>query len=196
MVAVTSSENGASAGTAGAEVGPAATGDSGPVEPTRRPSAASAAIAVCAAFAAVGALLPILSIGLGLTVVGAVSVVVGVAGTRRRYVTLGSGLQAAGIILAAVTGTAVLQIVIALGAAVVAWDVGQHAIGVGKQVGAGAVVMRGEIVRALASVAVVVATIAIATIIYSVVGGEYPVTALGSLLLAAVLFLVVLRMGG
>ncbi len=165
------------------------------VEPTHRPPRASVAIAVFAALAAVGALFPAVTVGLTLTVVGAVALAGGLAVARRRYVTLGSGLQAAGIGLAAVFGAPPAQVAIALGAAVVAWDISHHALGLGEQVGAGGVAMRAEVVRGLASTAVVAATIAVATAIYSAIGGEYPVTALGALLLAALLFLAVLRAG-
>ena len=77
--------------------------------------------------------------------------------------------------------------------AVVAWDVGQHAVGLGEQVGRAGPTVRAELVHAGTSLGIAGGTAGIAYLLFVAGAGNQPTTALVALLLAAVLIVLALR---
>jgi hypothetical protein len=163
------------------------------VRPEYAPPRAMAAVSAFAALAVAAALVPLLSVGLVTVLVGALSVGLGLIRGSQRSITVGAGLQFAGVGLAGVVGLAPIQVVIATGAALVAWDIGTHTVVLGQQLGATNATTRAQLVRGGGSLGAI-GTISIAVVVVFVAArGEYPVSALGALMAAAVVLLIVLR---
>lgn len=146
--------------------------------------------------ASVGAgLLALLSVGLysppALAVGGAGLILLVVALFRERgsdaAVTVGASGLFAGAILAGARGAPVAPVLVSATAAVVAWDVGSSAIGVGEQLGRDADTRRLETVHATASVLVGAVTAGVGYGLYRAGTGGRPVAALALLVVAAVL---------
>lgn len=163
------------------------------VRPAYAPPRATAAVSAFAALAVVAALVPLLSVGLVAALLGAVLVGLGLIRGSPRSVTAGAGLQFAGVVLAGAVGLAPVQAVIATGAAIVAWDVGTHTVVLGQQLGATDAAVRAQLVRGGSSLGGVGTISAAVVTVFVAARGEYPVSALGALMAAAVVLLVVLR---
>lgn len=116
--------------------------------------------------------------------------VAGVAVRRgsRRLLTLGTLVAFGGVVLAGTaTGASGTPRVLAAGAAtVVAWDVGENAVDVGRQLGRGARTVEIEAVHALTSALFATAVAAGAWILYGAVRGDAPTPAVVALIVAAV----------
>lgn len=108
---------------------------------------------------------------------------------------LGAGVATlvVALLLGGVLGTPAELLVIAAGATVLAWDVGDNALGVGEQLGRNARTDRLELVHAAASLAVAVVGSAVAYGVFRLAGGGRPVLAVVLLLLGATILVAVLR---
>lgn len=162
-------------------------------EITRRPALFSTSLAVLAAMCSVvsvalGSLTGLALAGPGLLVVG-----VGLLTGGRRTLGAGGTLLVGGVLLAGAQGAGAESLLFGLLTAVLAWDVGEHGIGVGEQLGREAETARLELVHAGASTVVGVVAAGIGYGAYIAATGGQPVTALVFLLLGAVILVSVLR---
>jgi hypothetical protein len=153
--------------------------------------------------ARVGSALSLLvgTVAVAATLAGGTAALVGLAGLgglavglRRgetRLVTLGASALFAGVVLAGVFGAPPEPVLLAAAATVVAWDVGEHAVGLGAQVGRDAGTGRAELVHASGSALVASAAAAAAYLAFQTLASQSLVAlillALGGLLIAALL---------
>lgn len=99
---------------------------------------------------------------------GAAAVTAGVARGSRRVVTVGALVSLVGIFLAGAFGVPPTASLFALAGTVLAWDIGQHGIGVGQQLGRAADTRRLELVHAGTSTLVVAGTAGIGYLVFTV----------------------------
>ncbi|WP_324756831.1 DUF7519 family protein [Haloarcula sp. GH36] len=78
---------------------------------------------------------------------GALVLAAGVLDARRRLVTLGAILQCGGVVVAGVTATGAIVLVVAVAAAVLAWDFGQYAVDLAESMTEDAITHNAELVR-------------------------------------------------
>ncbi|MFC6975626.1 hypothetical protein ACFQL1_14745 [Halomicroarcula sp. GCM10025709] len=78
---------------------------------------------------------------------GALVLAAGVLDTRRRLVTLGTVLQCAGVVLAGLTAAGAIVLVLAVAAALLAWDFGQYAVDLAESMADDAITHNAELVR-------------------------------------------------
>jgi len=126
--------------------------------------------------------------GLGLAIMGA-----GLAGGRRSLVTVGAAGQLVALFITGAAGVGTARVLVGIAAGVVAWDVAQHAVGLGEQIGRDAPSRRAELVHAGTSLGVAASTAGIAYLLFVAAAGNQPTTALVALLLAVVLIVLALR---
>jgi hypothetical protein len=165
-------------------------------EITRKPSPLGSSLSLLtatvglggAALGAPGALAPA---ALGVLLVG-----LGLVRVSRRLVTLGGAALFAGVVLAGVQGAPPESLLLSTLGAVLAWDVADHAIGVGEHLGREADTRRVELVHAATSLLVGVFGAGVCFATYVVAAGGQPVSALVLLLLGAVALVAALRGGG
>lgn len=167
--------------------------DVDPVTVDRRPAKLSGTLAVVGAALAALTAATASTTGLlvGLAGVALVAVGVGVGGTR----TLGLGAVFAFVaaLWGGVDGAGAPVVLVGVLGALLAWDLGEQAIDVGRQVGRSAPTRRGELGHAAASVAVG-ATAALAALgVYRVATGGLTTSTLAILGLAALLLIGALR---
>lgn len=112
---------------------------------------------------------------------------------RRRLVTIGAIVAGTGIVVAGVLGGPPEPLLVSAFCIVLAWDLAETAIDLGRTVGRTAPTRRFEAVHAAGSLAVGTVTIAVGYGTYLAVGGGQPVTALVLLLFGAVLLVSTLR---
>lgn len=115
-----------------------------------------------------------------------------VRGWRRAAVWAGI-LLFGGVVAAAVENAPTPVVLVGAGGAVVVWDLLDNAIGLGEQLGREADTRRTEVVHAAGSVALAFAVSAGSYGLYSLAGGEKPLSALVFLLVAVVALTSVLR---
>lgn len=158
----------------------------------RRPARRSRGLALVAASVAV--LTSILTVpGLGLGAAGFLGVLVGTLSPSRGLLDAGAAALGAGVLMsAAATPLAGLSLAGAV-AAVLAWDLGEHAIGLGEQLGREAPTRRGELAHAGASAGVGLATAVAGYVVYRVAWGGQPLAALLLLLFAALFLMLSVR---
>ncbi|WP_207592662.1 DUF7519 family protein [Halomontanus rarus] len=106
----------------------------------------------------------------------------------RARVTLGAAGLFLSVLVAGGFGTPAEVLLISMIGTLLAWDLGQHAIGLGEQVGSHSQTQRNEIVHASLSAMVATISAAIGYLVFATAGGGRPVSAL-ILLLVAVVFL-------
>lgn len=160
---------------------------------SRAPTLTSTIVTLVAAFLVCLTALP--TIGLVPTILGLVVLASGLLAGRRGLVTLGSAGQLVGLFIAGAGASNVttVRVLVGIAAAVVAWDVGQYAVGLGDQIGRTAPTRRAELVHAGTSLTIAAATAGIAYLLFVVAAGNQPTTALVALLCTAVLLVLVLR---
>jgi len=128
----------------------------------------------------------------GLAALGLPLLVLGAFGGRREAVSVGGLLVVGGAILGGVFGAPVPTVVAASAAAFVAWDVAEHGVGLGEQVGSDAHTRNAVVVHAAGSVLVAAVTTFVAVLVFTVGPSGRPLTALVLLLLGAVVIAVAL----
>lgn len=155
------------------------------------PRAALLPVAVAAAVA----LLPVSasSVGLAVGLAGAALLLLGTRDGRHVFVTVGGGALAVGVVLGAATGIDPVYALVGGVGTVVAYDAGEHAVGLGVDVGKHARVRQAMLVHvgSTASVSLLVATAAY--IVYQFGPSSLPLTALLTLLFGGVLLAYVLE---
>lgn len=168
-------------------------GETGWAGVTGRPAQLSGAVALAAGVLAAGAggfySWPALAAG----VVGLLLLVAGLVRARDGVVTLGAAALLACGLVAGVRGAPVPATLASVAAAVVAWDVGRNALGVGRQLGREGDTWRLEVVHAAASAGVAAVTVLVGYGLFRTATGGQPAAALVFLLLAAVLLVEALR---
>lgn len=142
---------------------------------------------------AVAALVAVLVSGVtteaaALGLLGLVAMPVGVSRGSRTVHTLGAVALFAGVLLAGSSGAGPAVVLVATAATVVAWDAGENAIGLGRQLGSAAETRRAELTHVGATTAVAAAVGALAYGTYRLARSGQPTMAVVLLLLAALLF--------
>lgn len=173
-----------------AEATPTSTGGTGTFE--AGPSSLGRGLTVAAGLLASVSLAPALpAVGVGVLATGALAYALRVRSGR--VLGVGVATLVVALLLGGVLGTPAELLVIAAGATILAWDVGDNALGVGEQLGRTARTARLELVHAAASLAVAVVGAAVAYAVFGLAGGGRPVLAVVLLLLGATILVGVLR---
>lgn len=126
-------------------------------------------------------------------VAGVVMLLFGVLRGSRRAVTAGALLVFGGVVAAGLGDAPAASLLVGTAAAVIAWDLGEHAINVGEQLGRAASTRNGELVHAANSTLVAVASVGLGYGLFLIAAGGQPMTALVVLLGAALLLAAALR---
>lgn len=111
----------------------------------------------------------------------------------RRLLVVGAGALFVGVVAGTMGRTAPLLPLLGTAAVVVAWDVGEHSIGLGEQVGRDAPTGRAELVHAAASGAVGLAGTVAGMAIYRLAWAGQPPAALVLFLAGGALLILALR---
>jgi hypothetical protein len=166
----------------------------GVTEVTRAPSLLSLSLSLfAAALSLVAAVLGGGSVGLPASSLGVLLVGVGVFRGSRRVLTYGTAALLLGLVLAGWSGAVPEALVAGALFALVGWDVGEHGIGVGEQLGRESDTTRVELVHAAATTFVGAFTAVVGYGTYRAATGGEPVTALVFLLVGAVALVAALR---
>lgn len=126
------------------------TGERESVELDHQPTIVSSVIAVTAGVLSMAASAPFSGLAIPFGLLGVVFLGVGlfVRGSRQ-YVSLGVTSLFVGVLIVGILGAATpLMLLVSLVGLMVAWDVGQHAVTIGEQVGRTAPTRRGELIHA------------------------------------------------
>lgn len=108
-------------------------------------------------------------------------------GWERRLIATGTGLVFLSVVVSGVVQSTELWPLLVAGAAtIVAWDVSEHAVSLGAQVGEDARTLRAELTHALATVVVAGAAILAVYVVQGIGVSGLPFAALAALLLAGV----------
>jgi len=134
---------------------------------------APAAVAVVASLGALPAL--------GISALGTVAMAVGVDRGRPQLHTVGGGCCFGGVILAAALGLAPALALVGGAAAIVAWDVGDHAIGLGTQVGRSAPARSNVLTHLALSAAAAAVIVVVAGLVFALASRGNPGAAAGVL---------------
>jgi hypothetical protein len=162
-------------------------------EITRAPSPLGGSVSTVAATLATLAVATASPTAAGVAAVGVVLFAAALVRGSRRFVAGGAALLGVAVLYAGVVGSGVSALVVALWLGVVAWDVGEHAIGVGEQLGRGADSRRVELVHLAGSTFVGALGTAVGYGAYRASTGGQPVVALVFLLLGVVALVAALR---
>lgn len=162
-------------------------------EITRAPSAFGGSVSTLAATLSTVVVATASPTAAGVAAVGVVLFAVAVVRGTRRLLTGGAVLLLASVLYAGVFGTGVSALVVALWLGIVAWDVGEHAIGVGEQLGRGADSRRVELVHLAGATFVGAMATVVGYGAYRASTGGQPVVALVFLLLGVVALVAALR---
>lgn len=125
--------------------------------------------------------------------VGLLVLTVGVLRGSRRAITVGAFALFVGVLLAGLEGAPPLWILVGAVGTVLAWDIGENAVGIGEQLGGDAETVRLEAVHAATSLGVGAVTVVASYGIYTVAGGGQPLSTLVFLLIAVVALTLALR---
>ena len=179
-----------------ADTGPPADGrETGtPVPVERSPALLSAAVAVVAA-AAASVLLAVSPLLLLASAVGTALVVVAVVRGSRRALVAGTGSHFAGLLLAGVYGMAPGYVLAAALLVVLAWDVGEYALTIGREVGRAPPTLRVEVVHVAGSVAVYSLAATVGYVLYRSTTGGQPMLTLVALVVGGMALLYALHSG-
>jgi len=144
------------------------------------------AAATGAAFAAAVALLAAAPTAATFGFLGLVLVAAGASRASERALTYGTGVQTLGVAFAGFAGGGVEATLAAAVAVVIAWDLGDHALSLGADVGRNGRSRRNLLVHAAGTLVVGALTAGIAYGTYLAATGGQPIAALVFLLLGAV----------
>lgn len=169
---------------------PTGGGDAGAFE--AGPSSLGRGLTVSAGLLASVSLAPAFP-AVGVGVVATATLAYGLREGSERLLGAGVATLVGALLLGGVLGTPAELLVIAAGATILAWDVGDNALGVGEQLGRNARTGRLELVHAAASLAVAVVGSAVAYGVFRLAGGGRPVLAVVLLLLGATILVAVLQ---
>lgn len=158
--------------------------------PTVASSGAAVAAGTIAALASAPFALLALPLGFGGIAILAAGLFVSESRTMVSIGTVGLFLS---VIVAGGFGTPVEFLLIGMAGTLVAWDLGQHAIDLGEQIGRQSKTTRNEAIHASISVLVAVLAASIGYAVYYSAGGGRPVAALTAVLVGVVLLLWAIR---
>lgn len=120
--------------------------------------------------------------------VAGVALTLGGLGLRRRVgIVAGALVLVAGVLLGGVRGAPTWSLLVGIAGALVAWDAGETALGLGRQLGRAAPATRLELVHLAGGLAVATLSAGVGYAVYRVATGGQPVAALLALLLAGAL---------
>ena len=138
-----------------------------------------------------------------LSAVAPVAVAVGLAGLlalglglwlgRQAPVTVGAGLLVVGVLAAGVSGASLVATPLGVMTALLAFDLGTTALGLGRQLGRATPTAEVELLHAAASTAVGLSVLIAALVVHGVATGGQPVEAVFGLLVAVLFVVVLLR---
>lgn len=152
-----------------------------------RPRRLSVALTVVPALVAVlasAATLPAAATGL----VGVVLLPIGVLRGSRLLHRIGTAGLFAAVLLAGGAGAPPIRMLVAAGTAVLAWDAGEHGIGLGEQLGTAATMARTQLTHTGVTAFVGTVVAVVGYVVYEIARSGQPTTAVVLLLLAALLF--------
>lgn len=132
-------------------------------------------------------------IGSAVAVAGVVIIGLGLYNDSRRSVSIGAFLLLLGVIVGGLSGQSPGSLLLAMIATVLAWDVGEHAITVGEQLGRNAPTTRLELTHAIGSAVAGILTAAVGVAIFRFATGGQPIAALVFLLAAALAFVLAIQ---
>ncbi|SFR91718.1 hypothetical protein SAMN05216559_0959 [Halomicrobium zhouii] len=124
-----------------------------------------------------------------LALAGLLVLAVGVHRGSNQAHKLGTAGLFAGVLLAGAAGASPAASLVAFGGAVLAWDAGENAISLGRQLGAHAPTRRATVVHVAATGAVASVVGVLALVVYDLSRAGQPTTAVALLLVAALLFI-------
>ncbi|WP_227355251.1 DUF7519 family protein [Haladaptatus salinisoli] len=159
----------------------------------RSPARASQLLAVIAGSVALGASAFVGGSGALAGLLGLALVALGVVRGSRRGVTVGSFALLCGVLAGGLVSAPAELLIPGAMATVLAWDFGEQAINVGEQLGREADTQRLELTHAAASTVVAVSAGGVGYGMYLLGSGGQPMTALVSLLIAALALTSALR---
>lgn len=159
----------------------------------RAPVGLSSVLAIAASAIAAVAASEGNTAGGALAGLGVVLIALGVLRGSRGAVHAAGLALLGGIVLGGSGDASELWILVATVAAVLAWDVGQNAIGLGEQLGRNADTARAELAHAAGTVTVGASTAGLAYVLYLFAGTNQPLSAIVVLLVAVAFLLGVLR---
>jgi len=162
----------------------------GPVD--RSPTYLSSTLALLAAVSTV-VLSTYAPVALGSGLAGLLALGLGLGFGRQPLVTVGGGLLVTGVIAAGVSGAPVAATLFGVTTALLAFDTGTTALGLGEQLGRETPTSEVELLHAAASAGVGLGVVVPALAIHKVATGGQPVSAVFGLLVVALLAVVVLR---
>lgn len=157
--------------------------------PARRSGAAALLAAVAVVLVCTGSPLPVLGVAAG----GMLALAAGVVRGTRGWLAVGAVGLVAGVLLASLAGTSPPPVLAGAALALVAWDLGEHAVGLGEQVGREAATTRGEAVHVGSSLGVGAVAVGVALAVGQVSVGPLPLSAFLVGLLASIVLVVSLR---
>ncbi|WP_338727509.1 hypothetical protein [Haladaptatus sp. DJG-WS-42] len=128
-----------------------------------------------------------------LALAGVLSIAIGVLRGRRVAVTIGASVMFVALLLAGVSGLSIPLTLFGVSATVVAWDIGENAIGLGEQLGRHAPTKRAQLVHAKGSFVVATFACVVGYGAYVGAAGTDSLTALVLLLVGALVLTSVLR---
>lgn len=123
-----------------------------------------------------------------LAAIGAVVLLVGVVRRVRRFLVAGAATTFVGALAAGLSGASPAAVLVGAAASVLAWDLGEHALGLGAHVGDRADSRRAVLVHAGASTAFFATVVAVAYAVYRLARGGNAGPAVVLLAGAAALF--------
>lgn len=159
----------------------------------RRPTPLSALVALAAASVVAIAASVGSTAGGALAGLGVVALAPAVLVGSPRLVDGGALALLAGVALGGSGDAPELWVLVATVAAVVAWDAGQNAISLGRQLGRDASTARAEVAHSGATVAVGTTTAGVAYVVFLFAGGSRPLSGVVVLLVAVAILLGALR---
>ncbi|WP_096393796.1 hypothetical protein [Halorubrum trapanicum] len=162
-------------------------------ETDARPPTVAVVASLAAAGVAATAALVASPIGSALLGVAALGFLTGSLRSSTRVLTWGAAVGVVGLALAGYRGASAEALLVAAVGLAVAWDVADHGVGLGEQVGRGARVRRNVAVHAGASLLVGALAAALVYGVSLAVGGGQPVAALALLLAGGIALISALR---
>lgn len=161
---------------------------------TRKPPRLGVAMAGLAAAVGAAALALVSPTGGGLAAAATAFVAVGTLTGSRRLLGIGAVTLCVGVLVAGGLAGAGAGPLLAGGiAAALSWDLGEHAVGLGEQLGRGTDVTRNLVTHAAGSVSVGAVAGAVTFGVYSAAAGGQPVVALVFLLVGAIALVSAIR---
>lgn len=160
---------------------------------SRSPTYLSSGLSLAAGLVGAAAMAVQSDIALLCSLVGMVALGAGLVVGRQSLVTLGGVGLVGGVIAGGVAGAPPLATLVAVTAAILAWDLGGTAIVLGEQLGREAPTARVELVHAAGSAIVGFTTIAAGFAVYETATGGQPVSGVFGLVLAVFVLIIGLR---